>query len=141
MDCRDAANNIPKWYESLNNNTMKATVILFEDDEETEIEIPFKYEVCNVCRGTGSHINPDIDRQGLFYEDFEDPGFREDYFSGVYDVDCYQCHGQKVVAEIDDEYVSDETKNLIDKFKKQRERQVQDIYDDLRTMQMECGYY
>lgn len=56
------------------------------------------YEVCDLCQGRGSHVNPSIDCGGLTREDFdEDPDFAESYFEGHYDVDCNQCHGKRVV--------------------------------------------
>jgi hypothetical protein len=55
-------------------------------------------EVCERCRGEGSHVNPNIDGHGLSQEDFdEDPDFKENYMSGVYDVQCEECKGLRVV--------------------------------------------
>lgn len=76
------------------------TVILFQDD--AEVELPAKYVVCPRCEGCGSHVNPSIDGNGLTREDFdEDPDFKESYFRGDYDVTCYECKGQRVVAVVD----------------------------------------
>ena len=64
------------------------------------IEIPATYEVCGTCEGKGSHVNPSIDAHGLTANDFyDDPDFREEYFSGRYDVACYECKGKRVVPE------------------------------------------
>jgi hypothetical protein len=53
-----------------------------------------------VCEGEGTTVNPNIDAHGLTYEDFqEDPDFAEDYKSGMYDITCNGCHGQRVVKE------------------------------------------
>ena len=59
----------------------KLTVFLGED----EIEIPTKFAVCPRCRGTGSHVNPAVDGNGLTQEDFDEAGpeFRDDYMAGV----------------------------------------------------------
>lgn len=66
------------------------------------VDLPAKFEVCDTCQGKGSHVNPSIDSGGLSREDFdEDPGFREEYFSGAYDVPCYGCAGRRVVPVID----------------------------------------
>lgn len=69
-----------------------------EDGEEV-IEFPARYEVCGRCGGEGKHVNPSIDGPGgLGQEDFDaDPDFEEAYFSGVYDVVCHECKGQRVV--------------------------------------------
>lgn len=58
-----------------------------------------KFEICPRCQGEGKHVNPSIDGNGLSSEYFDEMGddFREDYFSGVYDVTCHECNGQRVV--------------------------------------------
>ena len=59
-----------------------------------------KWIVCGRCDGEGKHVNPAIDGQGgLTAEDFDQmgPEFEDDYFSGVYDVICTECKGQRVV--------------------------------------------
>jgi hypothetical protein len=76
------------------------------DDAEVEyeVELPAKFEVCGRCRGEGTHVNPNIDGNGLSREDFEeDPDFEEAYFSGVYDVECEECKGLRVVPVVDEE--------------------------------------
>jgi hypothetical protein len=72
--------------------------------EFLNILLPAKRVVCPRCDGSGTHVNPSIDGNGLTAEDFvEDPDFRESYFSGVYDVRCERCDGNNVVDEIDEE--------------------------------------
>lgn len=79
------------WWVTLDNKRMVAIAV-------NEEEILFSYEVCPTCNGKGTHVNPSIDASGLTYEDFvEDPDLREEYMSGMYDVPCYGCDGQKVV--------------------------------------------
>lgn len=73
-----------------------------------------RFEVCPTCDGRGSHVNPSIDASGISSEDFrDDPDFYDDYFGyngdedddgepirqarGMYDVDCYECEGRRVV--------------------------------------------
>lgn len=70
--------------------------IIFSCDELT---IPAKYEVCSRCNGKGTHVNSSIDGNGLSSDDMHKmgPDFLEDYLSGVYDVPCYECNGEKVV--------------------------------------------
>jgi hypothetical protein len=56
--------------------------------------------VCPVCNGEGTTVNPNIDYNGLTHEDFdEDPDFKEDYMSGVYDITCAGCSGKRVVKQ------------------------------------------
>lgn len=50
--------------------------------------------ICPVCSGNGAHVNPNIDAHGISREEFdEDPDFREDYMSGVYNITCATCSG------------------------------------------------
>lgn len=86
---------------------MKEPTIKFhyenDDGEEIEVNLPAVYEVCTKCCGTGSIVNPAIDGNGLTREDFDqDPGFEEDYFSGVYDIQCPECDGERLIAEVDE---------------------------------------
>lgn len=73
---------------------------LYEEDGVDIISVPvnMSWAVCPLCYGEGKVVNPSIDCGGLTQEDFdEDPAFREDYFSGVYDVTCPECHGRTTV--------------------------------------------
>lgn len=59
---------------------------------------PYHWEVCDLCDGRGTVINPSIDANGLTGEDFaEDPDFATDYFNGTYDVQCPRCAGRTTV--------------------------------------------
>lgn len=110
------------WFHSFNENNMR--IIIIVDDEE--IELPAHYQVCDVCEGTGKHCNPSIDSHGLTYEDFdEDPDFAESYFSGRYDVTCYQCKGRRVYPEV--------CENLLTK---QQAKVLEDYLTELRSMRM-----
>jgi hypothetical protein len=62
------------------------------------MKVYFSWEVCSVCRGNGQHVNPSIDAHGITWEEFdEDPDFKEEYFSGLYNVTCYECKGLRVL--------------------------------------------
>ena len=83
---------------------------IFLDDDDQEHEIPTKFEICGRCSGSGTHVNPAIDGNGLSQEDFDEAGpeFYDDYMGGVYDVRCHECKGNRVVpvpdfARLDDE--------------------------------------
>lgn len=101
-DHRVRARERGNWYVHLDSNKMKATILLFDENgDEEEVEVPFHYEVCETCRGKGTHVNPSIDAGGLSAEDFyEDPDFADSYMEGVYDVGCYECGGNRVVPVI-----------------------------------------
>lgn len=103
MDSRDWAAMTGRWYNKLDESRMVVEVELYDEDadEEFDAEFPVEFEVCHLCNGKGSHVNPSIDAHGISADEFyEDPGFAEDYFSGVYDVSCYECGGRRVVPEI-----------------------------------------
>lgn len=90
----------PEGYEFDEQKMLVTFAIEDEDENEVEYTIPVCFEVCPTCEGKGSHVNPSIDSHGLSREDFdEDPDFREEYFSGAYDVTCYACSGKRVVIE------------------------------------------
>lgn len=95
--------------------------VLADDTSEVEHTLPAKFEVCGTCRGSGTHVNPSIDGNGLTREDFdEDPDFRDAYFDGVYDVTCQTCGGQRVVPVVDEERAD---KGLLALYQKQQEDQ------------------
>lgn len=56
--------------------------------------------VCPQCEGTGKHVNPAVDGNGLSAEDFEDEDFKEGYFSDRYDIRCILCKGENVIDEV-----------------------------------------
>lgn len=79
-------------------------IITFEYDdgenEPIEYTLQCDFVVCEYCRGQGKYVNPSIDSHGISPEEFdEDPSFREDYFSGRFDVKCQACKGQRVLPE------------------------------------------
>jgi hypothetical protein len=85
------------------------------DGDECEFKAPANWEVCPRCRGEGKHIAPGIDDHGITAEEFaEDPDFAEAYWGGVYDVDCSECNGRRVVAVPDWGQVPEEIKKAID---------------------------
>ena len=62
---------------------------------------------CGLCDGRGVHVNPSIDSHGISAEEFdEDPDFRDEYFSGTYDMTCYECKGSGVSLGIDEKRTS-----------------------------------
>jgi hypothetical protein len=80
-----------------------------------DTEVPFKWEVCPTCNGRGRHVNPAIDCNGITAEDFDqEPGFREEYMAGMYDVRCYNCDGKRVVPVMDRDKMDDAELERID---------------------------
>jgi hypothetical protein len=69
-----------------------------DDDETLVLAVPGRYEVCSRCNGTGTHWHPAFDN-GITQEDRErdwDDESWSDLMSGMYDVQCSQCHGNRV---------------------------------------------
>lgn len=87
--------------------TKSNKIILYRGNgyDDEEVELPSKFDVCPGCEGRGTHVNRNIDGNGLTAEDFEEAGddFREDYMNGVYDVTCETCGGQRVVSVLDED--------------------------------------
>ncbi len=79
-----------------------ALFVTGENGDEIEIELPSMFEVCPVCSGSGSHVNPSIDSSGLSSLVLnDDPDFAEAYIRGDYDVTCNRCEGRRVVPVVD----------------------------------------
>lgn len=75
-----------------------------EDGCHEQVFLPYRWEVCDVCEGRGTHVNPAIDCNGLTSEDFaQDPDFAEDYLSGAYDIPCNACGGRTTVPVVNEE--------------------------------------
>lgn len=93
-DRRDGPHRTDDMRE-IDENSM--TLSLYHGEEKIG-EVSFEWEVCPTCRGSGSHVNPSIDRQGIDPAEFRrDPEFADQYFSGAYDQTCSQCGGRRVV--------------------------------------------
>jgi hypothetical protein len=87
--------------------TVKPITILGEGGEE--LELPSKWEICDVCRGEGEHSRA-VDGDGLTQSDFDEAGpeFMEDYFAGRYDKRCEECKGSGRVAVVDEDRLTEE---------------------------------
>lgn len=96
---------------------MRETIeVRWEDDEgcEQSAAIPARYEVCGRCHGRGVHDHEAF-ANGISPEEFaEDPDFAEDYFKGVYDVQCSECHGKRVVLVPDEEDLNEEERKVLE---------------------------
>lgn len=97
--------------------------MLDEDENEVQFILPAKFEVCSRCNGKGKHVNPNVDCHGISQEEFDnDPDFREAYFSGRYDVECYDCGGKRVILSLDCDSLSEkdrENLKLVEDYEKE----------------------
>ena len=71
------------------------------EDGIARLRVSVSYQVCSLCEGHGTHVNPSIDCNGLTEDDMHDYEFMEDYRAGVYDVKCEQCNGRNVEPVIE----------------------------------------
>lgn len=89
----------------------KPPILYLENGDE--VELPMKWDVCPVCQGKGTHVNPSIDAGGISMECFhDDPDFYEDYMNGQYDQTCNRCNGRTTVPVTDWSAMSDEHREL-----------------------------
>jgi len=116
MDHREYASD-NRWWDSIDTQRLTARVTFDRYDEEIDDSVEetrtvrVRMEVCSTCDGRGQYVNPSIDSHGISREEFdEDPEFAEQYWgyrSGMYDVTCGECRGQKVVPVCLDDEVND----------------------------------
>lgn len=126
---------------------MHTITFTLEDDDGEEVthKVPAKYEVCSHCSGSGSHVNSNIDGNGITASEWDemcddDPDFPEDYMSGKYDVTCEECKGLRVSLSPDEENMSEEQKELVEQWYKYQARESSYDYEDAYTRRMEGGY-
>ncbi len=76
---------------------------LCHDGYQSTRWLPAKRELCSRCDGNGTHTNPAIDGNGITGDEMRELGedFQRDYMSGVYDVSCEACKGQRWVLVVD----------------------------------------
>lgn len=88
-----------------------------DEDEDAEDRKYFPFRVvafpcvqakCPTCDGKGTHVNPSIDAGGITDFDEWDYDEQDAYMSGVYDVRCYGCNGQKTTPAINVEAMGPE---------------------------------
>lgn len=100
------------WYSSFSAKEMEFTL---EGDDGEDVVIPARYEVCETCDGKGTHVNPGVDAHGITQEEFdENPGFRESYMRGDYDVQCVECKGLRVSPVVDDSRATLEQMKMVE---------------------------
>lgn len=126
MDMRDRDH--PGTIET-DDDSMTATVKL--GGEEIG-ECSFEYEVCPTCDGTGTHVNPDIDRNGISPAKMRrDPELARRYHQGQFDVPCNQCGGDRVTPSLapktdEEEAVLEEYREGVESIRRSREVQRQE---------------
>ncbi len=112
-----------QWFDSFDEKAMTVEVSYYDEEgDEFSATLPVTFEVCSTCNGRGSHVNPSIDCNGLTSDDFrDDPDFEEEYFSGSYDVSCYECGGRRVSPVIDDIGLDAEQREVVEAIRQNAE--------------------
>lgn len=114
-----------------------------EDGDETEHDLPSKFEVCHRCEGHGTHLNPAIGEHAYTREEFEesfDEEGREEYFrrGGIYDVTCHECKGRRVVPVVDESCLSAGQKEVFARLQKQKEERARWAAEERAERMMEA---
>ena len=98
----------------------RETITILVGDDDEEVEIPSRFEVCDRCAGRGTHVNPNIDGHGITADEWWGPDWddesREMYLSGGYDVTCQECDGARVVLVPDLERLEREDPELLKQY-------------------------
>ena len=101
---------------------METKTILLEDDDGNEVEhqLPAEWVVCFRCEGNGKVVDPGVDGDGFTMSEMnEDPDFKEDYFSGFYDIECPVCNGRTTVLDFAWDNFNEEQNKLYEQYEDQ----------------------
>ena len=117
MDYRIRAKLTKNWYGALDLADMTADVYYFEGNDELLESVPFKYEVCQTCRGTGFYTDPNVDSHGITQDEWEhwSSDEQENYFNGAYDTPCATCDSNCVVPIVDPSRATQTQIDLVEK--------------------------
>ena len=137
MDPRDVQARCGNWYQSFDETSMKLVVVVSDDEGgEREVAAPAHYEVCSLCNGKGTHVNPSIDCHGISAEEMDDLGsdFEEEYFGGTYDVSCYRCKGRRVEPVVSWKKMKPEHRELVEEALESHNEYVRECVRESRYM-------
>lgn len=116
-----------------------------ETGDEVTVKVPHVNEVCGRCEGHGTHLTPSIGNHAYsveeFNEAFDDDESRAEYFKrgGIYDVQCEECHGEKVIAVPTEDGATPDQKKHIQAFHQEQEDNRRYDAEDRHTRWMESG--
>src|SRR5260221_5178568 len=110
-----------------------------DDGEEIETSLPAVYKVCDGCHGSGSHVDRNIDGNGITGSEWLEWEMDEKdaYLHGVYDVSCKDCGGLRVVLKVDEDHLTEEQKELCEIYWKKL--QLDNDIDEERAMERRYG--
>jgi hypothetical protein len=116
------------------------------DGDEITHSFPSINVICPRCEGYGTHLTPSIGQHAYsaeeFYDSFDEEE-QEQYFrrGGIYDVQCEECRGNRVVPEVDDKRLNSQDKMLYLEWQKAMEDWARSDAEDRATYRMESGGY
>ncbi len=94
---------------------------------EWTLNLPGKNEMCSSCKGTGTMVNPNIDGNGLSPDDPDlDEDFWHSYRTGVFDIDCNACDGEKIIQVIDEARLTKRQRIIFNDWLKQERFEAQE---------------
>lgn len=98
---------------ALRKTAQTISVVLFEDEGDTERTVDFKarWEICGACEGCATDRGSNVECDGPYGEGGngftasewadQDDDFKRDYLNGVFDQPCSYCKGLGRVQVID----------------------------------------
>lgn len=87
------------------NKTIVTADFTDKSGQDYEMEVKTKRVICDRCDGLGTHDHPAFSN-GV--DGLDDLDFAEEYFNGAYDVRCEECHGEKIILDVDEDALSKE---------------------------------
>jgi hypothetical protein len=121
------------------------------DEVTATAAFPGRFEVCSLCHGKGSHVDPSIDAGGIseddeFWEDdYDDEADVENgenpsrYARGDYDIPCNCCGGKRVELVIDRERCARDPKLVVLLAEYDEYQEEQDEYEAERRAERRMG--
>jgi hypothetical protein len=149
MDKRDYSNafgGLPKG-SVVNESKRTVSIPVSDEDEEGEyeemVELPYRYVICEVCEGHGTHVNPSVDRDGITESERAemDPEEWSAYRGGAYDQTCNTCGGSGKAVDFDREKMTPEQIKFLTKHEEDQYEFAKMDREDARTRRMESGGY
>lgn len=102
----------------------RKTLVVGEREDGTEIEVPAVWEICDTCRGDGSHsrrVEPDGGFTSSEWAEAcaDDDEFADRYFSGGYDSPCEDCDSAGKVQVTDYDALSVEDRAEVEAYERE----------------------
>ena len=119
-------------------NDSRVTARLAEVPELDGAPLPHSWEVCDLCQGRGTVVNPSIDSGGISEEMFhDDPDFSDSYRNGLYDIQCPRCGGRTTTPKVDVSRCTFAQKRVLVEL---RQREIDDAeYNRITAMERSMG--